>query len=361
MKKIFTLISVALMAISASAQSETQVFSVGNGDFNTTDPGQAIQVKVGDKACANVAILSSPYPDDMFAFDSYDATNKINVYDESQPIAPWSLEGNAESNTSIAALQDGFTSYMKGKGNPFITNVFEWEYDSDKTRMKLVDVNSTNTPYTPDCGKLPIRGTYVRITPIVKGTFKFGAFIFKGNHPLYVVDEATKTPMAASNIKVSGFFQNNLWEGNFKEEGLEKNEEEKYVVPAGKTCADMVPYLKEWEMPEDYIVQHQSSGNQNRPFMGVFEFSVEAGKSYMIFCPKSQVGFYGFAYTYDKSEFDAADPLPDPETPQGPTTGITSVKAADAVNAPMFNLAGQRVNNGYKGVVIQNGKKFMQK
>ena len=30
-------------------------------------------------------------------------------------------------------------------------------------------------------------------------------------------------------------------------------------------------------------------------------------------------------------------------------------------NAPMYNLAGQRVNNDYKGVVVKNGKKFINK
>ena len=30
-------------------------------------------------------------------------------------------------------------------------------------------------------------------------------------------------------------------------------------------------------------------------------------------------------------------------------------------NAPMYNLAGQRVSKNYKGVVIQNGKKFFNK
>ena len=29
-------------------------------------------------------------------------------------------------------------------------------------------------------------------------------------------------------------------------------------------------------------------------------------------------------------------------------------------NAPIYNLAGQRVGKDYKGVVIQNGKKFYQ-
>ena len=41
-------------------------------------------------------------------------------------------------------------------------------------------------------------------------------------------------------------------------------------------------------------------------------------------------------------------------------TGITNVKA-NAENAVRYNLAGQKVSNDYKGVVIENGKKFMNK
>lgn len=44
-------------------------------------------------------------------------------------------------------------------------------------------------------------------------------------------------------------------------------------------------------------------------------------------------------------------------------TGISNTIAAPVANpnAPIFNLAGQKVSKAYKGVVIQNGKKFVQK
>lgn len=46
----------------------------------------------------------------------------------------------------------------------------------------------------------------------------------------------------------------------------------------------------------------------------------------------------------------------------GSTTGITSVKnEAARNNAPMYNLAGQLVDKGYKGIVIKNGKKIVLK
>lgn len=44
-------------------------------------------------------------------------------------------------------------------------------------------------------------------------------------------------------------------------------------------------------------------------------------------------------------------------------TNISSAVVASKVNAnaPIYNLAGQKVSKSYKGVVIQNGKKFVQK
>jgi hypothetical protein len=48
----------------------------------------------------------------------------------------------------------------------------------------------------------------------------------------------------------------------------------------------------------------------------------------------------------------------------GEATGIANVdvNANDNFdNAPMYNLAGQRVNKSYKGVVIVNGKKYINK
>ena len=42
------------------------------------------------------------------------------------------------------------------------------------------------------------------------------------------------------------------------------------------------------------------------------------------------------------------------------TTAIDLVDTANEVAAPAYNLQGQRVSNGYKGVVIVNGKKYMK-
>ena len=47
-------------------------------------------------------------------------------------------------------------------------------------------------------------------------------------------------------------------------------------------------------------------------------------------------------------------------TVNGQSTGITIIKAVQA-ETPLYNLAGQRVDVNYKGVVIKNGQKMIQK
>lgn len=42
-------------------------------------------------------------------------------------------------------------------------------------------------------------------------------------------------------------------------------------------------------------------------------------------------------------------------------TNISNIKAETNANAPLYNLAGQRVSKSYKGVVIRNGKKTIVK
>ena len=78
-------------------------------------------------------------------------------------------------------------------------------------------------------------------------------------------------------------------------------------------------------------------------FWGWINFTAEAGKTYWLFSKNGQIGFGGY-------EFTAA----------GGESGIATI-AAEQKNAPIFNLAGQRVGKNVKGLMIQNGKKFLVK
>ena len=67
--------------------------------------------------------------------------------------------------------------------------------------------------------------------------------------------------------------------------------------------------------------------------------------------PPSQLGFYGFKLYVGGTLDDVQD-----------ANGVAAIKAdASDANAPIYNLAGQKVGKGFKGLVIQNGKKFVVK
>ncbi len=45
----------------------------------------------------------------------------------------------------------------------------------------------------------------------------------------------------------------------------------------------------------------------------------------------------------------------------GVVSGVKNITVEQNVNAPAYNVAGQRVNDAYKGIVVKNGKKYLNK
>lgn len=77
-------------------------------------------------------------------------------------------------------------------------------------------------------------------------------------------------------------------------------------------------------------------------YYGTYSFNVKAGSTYKVWCDGSKLGFYGF------------------ELSDQPTS-VKGIKTNVDNNAAIYNLAGQKVANDYKGLVIKNGRKFIQK
>jgi hypothetical protein len=42
-------------------------------------------------------------------------------------------------------------------------------------------------------------------------------------------------------------------------------------------------------------------------------------------------------------------------------TGISTIAAEKVANSVIYNIAGQKVSKDYKGLVVKDGKKFIQK
>ena len=71
-------------------------------------------------------------------------------------------------------------------------------------------------------------------------------------------------------------------------------------------------------------------------------YDVEPGNTYFFWVSGSKIMLCGLAF-------------------EAGTNGINTVEASEAkANAPIYNLAGQRVSSNFKGIAIQNGKKFVK-
>ena len=86
---------------------------------------------------------------------------------------------------------------------------------------------------------------------------------------------------------------------------------------------------------------------------GAFKITNKTMNKYVQYVPASS--YFG---CFASAQTDAILPLLFVESN---STDINAVKAANAENGVRYNLAGQKVEKSYKGVVIMNGKKMIQK
>ena len=246
MKKIFTLVSVALCALSANAQ---EVWTVNEGETLKADyvaNAEANAMSVVKFETANVTGTHTSGP-----ISGYNDGALVDGKLEAKYDNTWG-ELKAQALSSDGSVAPFY--YVQGKGNPVNLDKIEFEeIITDGVPTGNFRAKWDNAYYSPDgTAGLPKNGTYVTLTP--------------------------KT--------------------------------------AGKLKAMVWAYLT---------------------------FDAAANETYYIFCKSTQVGFGGFEFTAG-------------------TNGISDITADKAkADAPVFNLAGQRVSKNAKGILIQNGKKFIAK
>ena len=231
-------------------------------------------------------------------------------------------------NQNLDDKKTAYFDYILGTGNPYVAlDAEEVTTDGVATGMW----RGLYTYYEPDGSKgMPINGLYYKFSPKADGTVKVRVFSNKGNRNTYVVDEATKTPIA---YKAEGYLngQNeSLEDGTTRKKYLSADEiQEIHNSMKVVDGVDTAPYVI-------------AGGNQN--FWGYLTFCVKAGGCYWLFQHSSQIGFGGYEFTV------------------GGSVGIENVSAPSLVKSNrVYNLAGQIVDDNYKGIVIVNGKKMIRK
>ena len=322
MKKIFTLVSIALCAMSVNAQ---EVWTVNNEDGTL----KAEYVPNSDASAMSVVKFSTTN------VEGTHTSGPIAGYTDAETIPLEPKVDNSWGNISKKDLsKDGSVApiyYVQGKGNPVnLDKVTFEEVITEGTPTGIFRAYWDDSYYAPDgSAGLPKNGTYVTLTPKVSGTMKVTVWINKGNRDVYVAKASDAKALAlGTEVIVSGYIngQNN----EVAEDDVDN------PLKGYPRMQDNIA-TKGTEGADAYVV-----GPGNQAFWGYLTFTAEANETYYVFNKNTQIGFGGFEFT-----------------PSG--SGISDITATDNADAPVYNLAGQRVSKDTKGLLIKNGKKFINK
>lgn len=344
MKKIFTLVSMAFVAMSMNAQTEESYVAVdADGNMATEyasvidESNVATNVVNGSSvvkfSTANVEVeaVGSADPADKEE-GGQDITIGALINEEAHLYELVSINSTKPIKWEKKNQGDINFWYVGGTGVPAVSLAAEEVYTEGEPTGKYRVVYTTFDPAT---GGEPQSGLYYKFTTKADGALKVGIWANKGNRTTFLVDGETKQ---ATPYLVEGYINGQ----NYSQEDAD----------AGKCTAEQVG-KKKW-LSNDEIRALGSEdkpwviGAGGQPFWGNVIIDAKAGKTYWLFQGNSQIGFQQYTFYPGKSKEDV--------------TSVEAVKTvAEKANGARYNLAGQKVDSAYKGVVIQNGKKVVIK
>ena len=331
MKKFFTLVSVALAAMSLNAQVEkytaityseetaadgsiTKVMTLSDefkaavtdaeGNVGSVATNVTAEGSVVNFGTANVTVkaVGGSTPADV-PDDPTDADGDGKADNTEDTHVDINSDGTVNSWKPIEWKQknqgDIKYAWVEGTGNPaaeikadtLVSDGFPatyWVDGKEYTKFK-----PAYTYYNPD-GSLgvPVMGVHYQFTAKVAGTIKVAVWINKGNRDLFIVDGTTTLPIASytaegyiegQNVRVPNEATEDLTDSIDQKKWL-SYEEIDSIHKAAKVNADGVD-------TKPYVL-----GNGNK-FWGNIIFEMEAGKTYYVFNPSSQIGFQGYEFT----------------------------------------------------------------
>ena len=308
MKKLFTLIVAAFMAVSVNAQTETPLVLGGGwnagfaGDADVYDFTISKQWGAAEFACN---VNSADYPKYILEFeDPLPANFQVNY--------TWKTSADAEGEATPAygrAKGDGTTKKFElvfDQEHPYIVGVSVQHTDDEEVNLKVKKLTLVGA----DATEKKIDPTFTGWagtdnTVVYKGVVSFD----KQYQQLAINGLAGKSDVTVK-VKLAG------------------------PTPNVQMCVDYEDNTSEWP----------SFGGSDE-----ITFTTKEG---------GVIKTMGIQYTDDKN--------PAKVSVLGAwlistTTGISNIENVKLQDGKAFNLAGQQVAKGYKGIVIKNGKKMVIK
>ena len=309
MKKIFTLVAVALAAMSANAQ-DYYAAATYDADKNVV-MAEEFQNAVIDTQNGKSVVTVDLTNVTMTAVGS---TTPKEI-DKDANVSEWSaIEWKTGNQGDIEF------PYIQGTGNPYIKF---WAEEVITDGQPTGTYRPAYEYYEPDGSNgLPVSGLYYEFKAKAEGTLVLGVWINKGSRKLFVVDKETQKALTPKVDYTLGGYEN----GVTNEDGTKAYNMD---IPTKGTEGD------------DLYIWGAKGGGQ--AIWGWLNIPMKADQTYMVFLHNAQIGV-------SDVEFEAG------------TSGINDItNNTFDVDAPVYNLAGQRVSKETKGILIQNGKKFINK
>lgn len=317
MKKIFTLVAAALMAVGAQAQVESYEAVTYDGAAYTASAEFANAVIADGKSIVKFGTANM----DVEAVGG--ATAKDVEQTPGSEFAGW-LEWN-DVKWDVKNQGDITYGYILGTGNPAMEfeaeEVFTEGEPTGRFRPKY-------TLYTPDCGKMPVMGLYYKFTAKAAGDLKIYVWSNKGNRNTFLVDEATTEPVA---YKAEGYI-NGQNDGDGKKRWLTAEE-----IQAIHNTAKLQ------DLDGDGLPETDSApyciGAGGQPFWGAVCYTMTAGQSVWLFQDSSQIGFQKYEFTTDASAINNISVAPVKAVAKTIQNGRVVIMKGNNT----FNVAGQLV------------------
>lgn len=379
MKKIFTLISMAFLAMSANAQDVYN--AIVDGKLNTefaavAGEGGGVANNAADgKSIVTITVGKA-------TVTAVGGTTPANADGGGQQITPGAVLDAEKHLYEVASVEawdeikwekgnqgDIDFWYIKGSGNPYVKmNAVE----NSKDDKWLGNYKADYVYYEPDGSVgLPITGLYYKFTASAAGAFKVKVWANKGHRKTFVVNAKT---MKAERLLASGYINGVNDEAGKKkmlsvEEvdaehhkyiyGNYEAEKEKFDAGTSSKTAEEMAQMK--ADADAMAVERQFViGNGNQNFWGWLTFDVEPGEEYWVFQHSSQIGFGGFEFYEGKTADDLINDIVVPfvyttnfSTYEDETTGErVTWKGEKAVGAGQFASEEPRTDDNGKALNI---------
>jgi len=357
MKKIFTLISMALVAVGMNAQetwvADAEYEAAPGGtmaaEFTSATTSGTNMIATISKSPVSLEYVSSNNPKAITSAEG----GAVDLTPENWPEAGWDAASfKVGSNNKEAQPPLSFYPVI-GTGVPYVTFVSKQFWNSDDGLGDKYYPGYTGgeglpdgwTYYNPDGSLgLPTSGSYIKATTAEAGVLKIGAFILQSNtRKFYIAKASDKKALQWTNDKnTTGYMIEGYVQGI-------QDSDNSFIFLSSIPVED---YLVGSSTPYEWTKADATTDSKNiqaqRKYVW-FVFDAEVGETYYIFGNNWDIGFQGMKFYKGKTIKDYAP------------TNISTIKAEQSADFPVYNLAGQRVDDSYKGIIIQNGKKSIKK